>query len=406
MAAEEEPDRMTDGAQLLSGPVQEDQDPHRNHRTGSMEYKRLEEERDEAVKKLNEFQQVSQMVIEEVSAIQEDLELERMCRESAEALASQLNRQNRSLKRKSMMLLSHLSPETLTAIDLEDEDGDGDEEAACLSPQCHATVSELRADLELAVKRKNEVQAELEAVREELRATRDQLLKEEQDGAVLAAETLRLKKLLGSYNRVSQLAVEEYEALQHSLDLERDLRTEAEIFARTMVVEQKKLQRQSQILMQSSSPSQALQDAMGQVAQLTQQLETQRLEHQNQVQQMEERLRGSEAQRELSALRRKLELLQEQNDDHDLRRCQAEQQVKDLRLTVEELQKKLQAATNPPPAPAPAPAPPPPPPPPAPAAPTNPLRWDSLAVSGPEWGSSGRSAGSGQVCPGPGSAGA
>uniref|UniRef100_A0A672HZS9 Shootin-1 n=1 Tax=Salarias fasciatus TaxID=181472 RepID=A0A672HZS9_SALFA len=263
---------------------------------------------------------VSQMVIEEVSAIQEDLELERMCRESAEALASQLNRQNRSLKRKSMMLLSHLSPETLTAIDLEDEDGDGDEEAACLSPQCHATVSACWTDVDVFA--------------------------------------------------VSQLAVEEYEALQHSLDLERDLRTEAEIFARTMVVEQKKLQRQSQILMQSSSPSQALQDAMGQVAQLTQQLETQRLEHQNQV--CTPTCPG--------------------RSDPSLSRRRRPGQSRGLDSTMEELQKKLQAATNPPPAPAPAPAPPPPPPPPAPAAPTNPLRWDSLAVSGPEWGSSGRSA--------------
>lgn len=50
-----------------------------------------------------------------------------------------------------------------------------------------------------------------------------------------------------------------------------------------MVVEQKKLQRQSQILMQNSSPSQALQEALSQVARLTQDLETKKLEHQNQV---------------------------------------------------------------------------------------------------------------------------
>lgn len=34
---------------------------------------------------------VSQMVIEEVSAIQENLEIERTCRESAEALASKVH---------------------------------------------------------------------------------------------------------------------------------------------------------------------------------------------------------------------------------------------------------------------------------------------------------------------------
>lgn len=50
-----------------------------------------------------------------------------------------------------------------------------------------------------------------------------------------------------------------------------------------MVVEQKKLKRQSQILMQSSSPSHALQEALSQVTTLTQDLESQRLEHQHQV---------------------------------------------------------------------------------------------------------------------------
>lgn len=50
-----------------------------------------------------------------------------------------------------------------------------------------------------------------------------------------------------------------------------------------MLVEQKKLKRQSQIMMQSSSPSQALQDALSQVTKLTEELETQRLENENQV---------------------------------------------------------------------------------------------------------------------------
>lgn len=62
------------------------------------------------------------------------------------ASSLQLNRQNRSLKRKSMMMLSHLSPETITQINLEDEEEEDGEDLnaaskVCLSPQCHATVS-------------------------------------------------------------------------------------------------------------------------------------------------------------------------------------------------------------------------------------------------------------------------
>ncbi|KAF1376164.1 hypothetical protein PFLUV_G00227890 [Perca fluviatilis] len=370
--AAEELDQIHVIENLSNQALQEYEGLQKRHETAAMECKRLEEERDEAIKKLNEFQQVSQMVIEEVNAIQEDLVIERTCRESAEALASKLNRQNRSLKRKSMMLLPLLGPEAIAEISLDDEEENESEELhaasmVCLSAQCQTTISELQNKLD-----KHPAVTDLEAVREQLRETREELLKEKQDNTVLIAETLRQKKLLGKYNRVSQFAVEEYEALQDTVNLERDLRTEAESFARAMVVEQTKLKRQSQILMQSSSPSQALQEALSQVTGLTQELETQRLKHQSQMKQMEDRLRSCEPQRELTALRRKLELMEEEKREYRKKCSKAEVEVKDLRGAVEELQKKLQAATNPPPAPAP-PPPPPPPPPPAPAPASNPL---------------------------------
>ncbi|XP_070697092.1 shootin-1 [Pempheris klunzingeri] len=366
MAAEEQ-DKVRVVTQLSQRALQEYEVLQRKHETAAMECKRLEEERDNAVTKLNEFQQVSQMVIEEVSAIQESLEIERTCRESAEALAIKLNRQNRSLKRKSMMLLCHLSPETITEINLENEEEEEknseDVHAVHVCPSCQTTMPELQSKLELTVKEKNQAVTDLEAVREQLRETREELLKTKHDITVLIAETEQQKKLLGKYNRVSQFAVEEFEALQDSLNLERDLRTEAENVARAMVVKQKQLKRQSQILMQSSSPSQALQESINQVSRLTQDLETQRLEHQNQIKQMEDRLESCETQRELKALRCKLELVEEEKRDYNDKYSKAEVEVKDLRFTVEELQKKLQAATNPPPVAAPPPPPPPPPPP-------------------------------------------
>uniref|UniRef100_UPI0037E72897 shootin-1 n=1 Tax=Semicossyphus pulcher TaxID=241346 RepID=UPI0037E72897 len=389
--ATEELDKIAVITELSNKAIQEYEGLQRKHETATVECQRLEEERDEAIKKLDEFQQVSQMVIEEVNAIQENLEIERTCRESAEALASKLNRQNRSLKRKSMMLLSHLSPETITKISLEDEEKDEEEDEeeeeeeeeegeelhgssnVCLSPQCQNIISELQSKLEFTLKEKDQAVADLEAAREQLEETREALMKEKHDNTVLISETLKQKKLLGKYNRVSQFAVEEFEALQDTLNLERDLRTEAEKFARSMVVEQKQLKRQSQILMQSSSPSQALHEALSQVTRLTTDLESQKLEHQEQIKQMEETLRSSETQKELTALRRKLELVEEEKTDYRDKCSKTEVEVKDLRFTVEELQKKLQAATNPPPAPAP-PPPPPPPPPPAPAPPpSNPL---------------------------------
>lgn len=65
------------------------------------------------------------------------------------SLCLQLNHQNRSLKRKSMMLLSHLTADTITKINLDDEEeeyGEDLQEArgVCLSPLCKTTISGIR----------------------------------------------------------------------------------------------------------------------------------------------------------------------------------------------------------------------------------------------------------------------
>ncbi|XP_037543888.1 shootin-1 [Nematolebias whitei] len=374
--AAEELDKMSVFTELSNQAVQEYEELQNKNKTAAMMCKRLEEERDEAMKKLTEFQQVSQLVIEEVSAIQENLEIEKICRESAESLASKLKRQNRSLKRKSMMMMSHLSPETITEINLAEDEEEGEDLGSaskiCRSAICNTLISDLQQKLELMLKEKSQALSDLESVRQQLRDTMDELMKEKHDNTVLIAEGLHQKKLLEKYTRVSQFAVEEYEVLEDTLNQEKNLRTEAETFARAMMVEQKKLKRQSEMLTQSCSSSQAAMEALSQLADLTSELEAQRLEHQNQVKHLEEKLKSCGAQKEITALRRKLEFLEEDKKESSIRCSKAEQEVKDLRFTVEELQKKLQAAVNPPPAPAP-PPPPPPPPPPAPASASNPL---------------------------------
>uniref|UniRef100_A0A3Q3J8N5 Shootin-1 n=1 Tax=Monopterus albus TaxID=43700 RepID=A0A3Q3J8N5_MONAL len=261
-------------------------------------------------KPINQNFCVSEMVIEEVSAIQENLQIERMCRESAEALASKV--QFIFLPILSSVLFKDNELAVCQIIEY-DEDLHAASKV-CLSPQCQTALSGTRC----------RPLPQLSS-----------LLKEKHDNTVLIAETLRQKKLLGKYNRVSQFAVEEYKALQDTLDLEQDLRTEAENFARAMVVEQKTLKRQSQILMQSSSPSQALQEALSQVTKLSQDLETQRLEHQNQIKQMEDKLSSCETQRELTALQRKLELVEEEKREYTDRCAKAEVEVKDMRFTGE-----------------------------------------------------------------------
>ncbi|KAJ8248511.1 hypothetical protein GJAV_G00242810 [Gymnothorax javanicus] len=372
MAKVDESKQMEIISELTKKAVQEYDGLQEEHERTKMECRRLQEERDGAVKKLKEFQRVSHMVIQEVNIIQENLEVEKSCRQTAEAMASKLNRQNKSLKRKSMLYLSHLGPDVLAEISLEDEDEADQEESqngACnSSAHCQQIISELRDKLASSLDEKRQLGMELEEARERLQGTREELVKEKHDNTVLIAETVQQKKLLAKYNRVSFLALDEYEELKERLDLETDLRNEAEKFAREMLVEQKKLNRQSQILLQNTSPGETLQAALLEVSRLTQALESQKLEHLKQVKELQEQLQSCELRKTVQTLQRQAELLEEERREYEERCSKAEIQAKDLRFTVEELQKRLQQAVNAPPAPAPTPtAPPPPAPTPSPA---------------------------------------
>ncbi|XP_043374854.1 shootin-1 isoform X2 [Dermochelys coriacea] len=242
---------------------------------------KIKQERDEAVKKLEEFQKISHMVIEEVNCMQNHLEIEKTCRESAEALASKVNK-----------------------------------------------------------------------------------VKEEK--VVLTAEVHEQRKLLEKCNRVSVLAVEEYEELQENFELEKNLRKKAESFAQEMYIEQNKLKRQSHLLLQNSAPDQQLLKALDENAKLTQTLEEERHQHQQKVKELEEKLENEALHKEISCLQQQLGLLEEDKKELELKWQNSEEKVKNLKHSVDELQKRIHRSENP--------APPPLPPPPPPLPPPNPIR--------------------------------
>jgi len=84
------------------------------------------------------------MVIEEVNFMQNHLEIEKTCRESAEALATKLNKENKTLKRISMLYMAKLGPDVITEeINIDDEDVSTDPEGSaetCVSVQCQKQI--------------------------------------------------------------------------------------------------------------------------------------------------------------------------------------------------------------------------------------------------------------------------
>nr|XP_005995791.1 PREDICTED: shootin-1 isoform X2 [Latimeria chalumnae] len=330
---------------------------------------RLKQERDNVVSKLNEFQKISQMVIEEVSTIQSHLEIEKTCRESAEAFATKLNKENKSLKRISMLCMAKLGPDVITEeINIDDESSAAETEngsATCSSLQCQQQTKDLQDKLLSLLEEKKTLANSQEDLKDKL----EEMNKQKQENIVLSEENLKQKKLLDKYNRVSVLAVEEYEELHSNFELEKGLRTQAETFAHEMFVEQNKLKRQSQLLLQNAMPNQQLMKALEDIAELTQILEQERTQYQQEIKDLKEQLENSSLQKEINLLKCQLEFLEKDKKELESKCSNSEQKVKDLKQSVEELQKQTQQAENPRPF-----IPPPPPLPPPVPPPSNPIR--------------------------------
>ncbi|OBS65238.1 hypothetical protein A6R68_06233 [Neotoma lepida] len=199
------------------------------------------------------------MVIEEVNFMQNHLEIEKTCRESAEALATKLNKENKTLKRISMLYMAKLGPDVITEeINIDDDDPASDTDGAvetCVSVQCQKQIKELRDQIVSVQEEKKVLAIELENLKSKLVEVMEEVViqkkykeqdhehvslpslasktvnKVKQEKAVLNSEVLEQRKVLEKCNRVSMLAVEEYEELQVNLELEKDLRKKAESFA-------------------------------------------------------------------------------------------------------------------------------------------------------------------------------
>ncbi|XP_019411530.1 PREDICTED: shootin-1 isoform X1 [Crocodylus porosus] len=331
---------------------------------------KVKQERDEAVKKLEEFQKISHMVIEEVNCIQNHLEIEKTCRESAEALATKLNKENKTLKRISMLYMAKLGPDIITEeINIDDEDPSTETEGSsgsCNSLHCQQQIKELRDQIMSGHEEKKTLAIELENLRCKLVEVIEEVNKVKEEKAVLTSEVHKQRKLLEKCNRVSVMAVEEYEELQVNFDLEKNLRKKAESFAQEMFIEQNKLKRQSQLLLQNAAPDQQLLKALDENAQLTQTLEEERLQYQKKVKELEEQLENEALHKEISRLKQQLELLEDDKKELELKCQTSEEKAKDLKHSVDELQKRVHQSENP--------VPPPPPPPPLPPPPPNPIR--------------------------------
>uniref|UniRef100_A0A8C0KLH7 Shootin-1 n=1 Tax=Canis lupus dingo TaxID=286419 RepID=A0A8C0KLH7_CANLU len=269
---------------------------------------KIRQERDEAVKKLEEFQKISHMVIEEVNFMQNHLEIEKTCRESAEALATKLNKENKTLKRISMLYMAKLGPDVITEeINIDDEDASTDPEGTaetCVSVQCQKQIKELRDQIVSVQEEKKILAIELENLKSKLVEVMEEVNKVKQEKDVLNSEVLEQRRVLEKCNRVEEI---------REIDWHN------------------KLKRQSHLLLQSSAPDQQLLKALEENAKLIQQLEEERIQHQKKVKDLEEQLENAALHREIRSLKQQLGLLEEDKRELELKYQNSEERARDLK---------------------------------------------------------------------------
>ncbi|XP_068584231.1 shootin-1 isoform X2 [Cebidichthys violaceus] len=348
---------------------------------GDVQCEILEIQRDEANLRLSELEEVSNQLLKEINVLEMQFQIERSCRESAEALAVKVSKENKVLKRTSQMMMPLIPelPENMATVTFEpeadpavngDEVDDFGEETLLMVNQ--AQIAELQASVDGLLAEKLQLEQQVEDLTKEQVQLREQLALEVEEKEALLRKMSKQNKTMNKIKRVSQLVTEEFTEMSQKLELEQGLRQHAEVFAHQMFA----ARGESETLPQSSETGLQLQlqQALEQISSISTALcDIQRC-YQDQGRRSQSAVDQSAVLSELQNLREQLERSEEEKKALETQLCGSNGCVVQLQEEVKQLQEALSRQEEPEEKATPAPPPPPPPPlPPLAAAVTNSL---------------------------------
>ncbi|XP_041048479.1 shootin-1 isoform X2 [Carcharodon carcharias] len=325
-----------------------------------------------------EMEYASMQIIAELEELETQLEIEKACRQNAEGFAVKLTKENQKLQRLSLALqpVWDTLPSDITHLALQDKESPDPtaEPAFCYQLQ----VKEFQERISHLLEEKRQLAIKVQEMESRLMELMEQVEKEHAEKMDLQKALERQNKNLQRFNTVSSMVTHEYEELRQHLELEQDLRHVAENYAHQMRVQKQEANRQSMILLENVTPSTQLLKALEEVANATKILEEERIQHEQQVKELQEQIEGSDAKKEIDRLQVLLQLAEDEKEEMGTKLQEAETRNTELETKVKNLQEKLTAAEEPvdPEAVTPSLPPPPPPPPlppPPPTVPVNPL---------------------------------
>ncbi|KAL3046260.1 hypothetical protein OYC64_004299 [Pagothenia borchgrevinki] len=351
---------------------------------GDIQCEILEIQRDEANQRLSELEEASNQLLKEINVLEMQFQTERSCRESAEALAVIVTKENKVLKRKSQMMMPLIpelpenfdgltfDQETDPAVNGEDVFDLGEETLL----QSQASIAELQASVDGLLAEKLQLEQRVEDLTKEQVHLTEQLALEVEEKEAILRKISKQSKTMNKIKRVSQLVTDEFTEMSQKLELEQGLRQHAEVFAHQMLVRQEVAHSEC-VTQQSSDTGLQLQRALEQISNISTALCDIRRLYQEQVKPSQGAGDESSIVSELQNLRAELESSEEERKTLETQLSEANCTVTQLQEEVKQLQDTLkedeQEEKTTPAAPPPPPPPPPPPLPPPPPAVTNTL---------------------------------
>ncbi|XP_009472719.1 PREDICTED: shootin-1-like [Nipponia nippon] len=268
---------------------EEEEEEEEDEEAAMAQHPSLGQEAGEAEERLAELEQASQALLAELSALETEFEIERTCRQRAEAYAAQVKQENKQLKRLS------LAPTAALALPGEEPPEEDPDPAQRYGQQ----LEDLQEKISWLLAQRKDLTIQVQELQRQNQDLQDQgrflgrvapLCSPSPSpwrpgGGLGTAGPPRLsgvclQRALKSFKRVSQIVTQDYCEAVQQLELEQDLRLHAEAFAHEMLVQKKEANRQSTILLQSAGPSAQLLAALQEVGRLTRALEEARQEQQ------------------------------------------------------------------------------------------------------------------------------
>ncbi|XP_073764152.1 shootin-1 isoform X3 [Danio rerio] len=268
-------------------------------------------------------------------------QIERSCRETAEAYALKVSKDFKVLKRQSQALLPLIQdmPENLSALNLDSEADlssdsvpaeDSSEDPLLMSQN---QIRELQSSVDRLLGEKIQLCAQVDLLKKEKEDLKEKLVLEIGEKEALLKKLSKQSRTVNKIKRVSQLVTDEFTEISQKLEMEQDLRQHAEVFAHQMLVKQRETQRQ----IQNAETEKQLQQTLSQVSDISRALEEIRLCYQTQMSQTAAEDLNSLS--DLTAIRTKLEISERE-------RSETETQLRDSQQAVSALQEQKPTITE------------------------------------------------------------